>query len=126
YVLSPKPATEQPLEHHRIVAERPRDNPPLERTAAAVYFTRGRASRVRRRGRSTALRYASLLALYELGEVLLQAKLLLLSLGHETKPMSWTSPKGLLGHLLRLRQARPQPPLSRSRSVHWRLVRRAL
>jgi hypothetical protein len=29
-------------------------NPPLERTAAAVYFTCGRASRVRRRGRSTA------------------------------------------------------------------------
>jgi len=33
------------------------DNPPLERTAGAVYFTGGRASRVRRRGRSTALRY---------------------------------------------------------------------
>ena len=32
-------------------------NPPLERTAAAVYFTCGRASRVRRRGRSTASRY---------------------------------------------------------------------
>jgi hypothetical protein len=30
----------------------------LERTAAAVYFTGGRASRVRRRGRSTALRWA--------------------------------------------------------------------
>ncbi len=29
----------------------------LERTAAAVYFTCGRASHVRRRGRSTALRY---------------------------------------------------------------------
>jgi hypothetical protein len=29
----------------------------LERTAAAVYFTCGRASRVRRRGRSTAFRY---------------------------------------------------------------------
>jgi len=29
----------------------------LERTAAAVYFTCGRASRVRRRRRSTALRY---------------------------------------------------------------------
>ena len=36
----------------------PPPNPPLERTAAAVYFTCGRASRVRRRGRSTALRYA--------------------------------------------------------------------
>src|SRR6059058_4697492 len=36
---------------------RPTYNPPLERTAAAVYFTCGRASRVRRRGRSTALRY---------------------------------------------------------------------
>jgi hypothetical protein len=35
------------------------DNPPLERTAAAVYFTCGRASRVRRRGRSTALRYVA-------------------------------------------------------------------
>src|SRR3954468_19978686 len=35
------------------------NNPPLDRTAAAVYFTRGRASRVRRRGRSTALRYSS-------------------------------------------------------------------
>src|SRR6478609_2471631 len=34
-------------------------NTPLERTAAAVYFTCGRASRVRRRGRSTALRYAA-------------------------------------------------------------------
>src|SRR5262245_58557920 len=34
-----------------------RTNPPLERTAAAVQFTCGRASRVRRRGRSTALRY---------------------------------------------------------------------
>jgi len=33
------------------------DNPPLERTAAAVYFVCGRALRVRRRGRSTALRY---------------------------------------------------------------------
>jgi hypothetical protein len=33
------------------------DNPPLERTAAAVYFTCGRASRVRRRGRSTASRH---------------------------------------------------------------------
>src|SRR4051794_25973219 len=33
------------------------DNPPLEWTAAAVYFSCGRASRVRRRGRSTALRY---------------------------------------------------------------------
>jgi hypothetical protein len=32
-------------------------DPPQERTAAAVYFTCGRASRVRRRGRSTALRY---------------------------------------------------------------------
>ncbi len=37
----------------------PRNNPPLERTAAAVDFTCGRASRVRRRGRSTALRYAA-------------------------------------------------------------------
>jgi hypothetical protein len=36
-----------------------RDNPPLHWTAAAVYFTCGRASRVRRRGRSTALRYAA-------------------------------------------------------------------
>ena len=36
----------------------PQPNPPLERTAAAVYFTCGRASRVRRRGRSTALRWA--------------------------------------------------------------------
>jgi hypothetical protein len=36
-----------------------RNNPPLERTAAAVYFTCGRASRVRRRGRSTALRYSA-------------------------------------------------------------------
>jgi hypothetical protein len=35
---------------------RPPHNLPLERTAAAVYFTCGRASRVRRRGRSTALR----------------------------------------------------------------------
>jgi len=35
------------------------DNPPLERTAAAVYFNCGRASRVRRRGRSTALRYSA-------------------------------------------------------------------
>src|SRR5579884_2315147 len=35
------------------------NNPPLERTAAAAYFTCGRASRVRRRGRSTALRYTS-------------------------------------------------------------------
>ena len=34
-------------------------NHPLERTAAAVYFTCGRASRVRRRGRSTALRYVA-------------------------------------------------------------------
>lgn len=33
------------------------DNPPLERTAAAVYFTCGGASRVCRRGRSTAFRY---------------------------------------------------------------------
>ena len=39
-------------------ATRPRHNPPLERTAAAVYFTCGRASRVCRRGRSTALRQA--------------------------------------------------------------------
>jgi hypothetical protein len=31
----------------------------LERTAAAVYFTRGRSSRVRRRGRSTAFRYSA-------------------------------------------------------------------
>src|SRR3954463_14110979 len=31
-------------------------NPPLERTAAAVYFICGWTSRVRRRGRSTALR----------------------------------------------------------------------
>ena len=37
--------------------KRKRDNPPLERTAAAVYFICGRASRVRRRGRSTAFRY---------------------------------------------------------------------
>ena len=37
----------------------PPHNPPLERTAAAVYFTCDRASRVRRRGRSTALRYAA-------------------------------------------------------------------
>jgi hypothetical protein len=36
----------------------PPHNPPLERTAAAVYFTCGRASRVRRRVRSTAFRYA--------------------------------------------------------------------
>ena len=35
-------------------------NPPLERTAAAVYFTCGRASRVRRRGRSTAIRYPAM------------------------------------------------------------------
>ena len=34
-------------------------NPPLERTAAAVYFFCGRASRVRRLGRSTALRYSA-------------------------------------------------------------------
>ena len=34
-----------------------RDNPPLERTAAAVCFFCGRASRVRRRGRSTAFRW---------------------------------------------------------------------
>src|SRR5688500_16956092 len=40
-------------------AVRPPHNPPLERTAAAVYFTCGRASRVRRRGRSTASRYAT-------------------------------------------------------------------
>src|SRR5205823_6605866 len=33
------------------------NNPPLERTAAGVYFTGGRASRERRRGRSTAFRY---------------------------------------------------------------------
>jgi hypothetical protein len=36
------------------------DNQPLERTAAAVYFTGGRLARVRRRGRSTALRYPAL------------------------------------------------------------------
>src|SRR3954463_6964788 len=41
-------------------AERARDNTPLERPAAAVYFTCGRASRVRRRGRSTALRYPAM------------------------------------------------------------------
>src|SRR5262245_1950647 len=41
----------------RTLAVRPPDNPPLERTAAAVYFVCGRASRVRRRGRSMALRY---------------------------------------------------------------------
>src|SRR5438874_1787727 len=35
-------------------------NPPLERTAAAVYFTCRRASRVRRRGRSTAFRYSAM------------------------------------------------------------------
>ncbi len=35
------------------------DNPPLKRTAAAVYFTCRRASRVRRRGRSTGLRYTA-------------------------------------------------------------------
>jgi len=38
----------------------PPHNPPLERTAAAVYFDCGRASRVRRRGRSTALRYPAM------------------------------------------------------------------
>jgi uncharacterized protein YtpQ (UPF0354 family) len=37
-----------------------RANPPLERTAAAVYVTCGRASRVRRHGRSTALRYPAM------------------------------------------------------------------
>src|SRR6185369_6785566 len=36
--------------------QRMKDNPPLEGTSAAVYFTCGRASRVRRRGRSTAFR----------------------------------------------------------------------
>src|SRR5438874_2326425 len=40
-------------------ATRPLNNPPLERTAAAVYFSCGRSSRVRRRGRSAALRYAA-------------------------------------------------------------------
>src|SRR6059058_2322583 len=39
---------------------RPTYNPPLERTAAAVYFTCGRASRGRRRGRSTAFRYPAM------------------------------------------------------------------
>src|SRR5688572_24641436 len=38
--------------------DRPPNNPPLER-AAAVDFSCGRASRVRRRGRSTAPRYAA-------------------------------------------------------------------
>jgi hypothetical protein len=41
----------------RLVAARLLHNQPLERTAAAVYFICDRASRVRRRGRSTALRY---------------------------------------------------------------------
>src|SRR4051794_27141018 len=41
----------------RGATRKKRHNPPLERTAAAVYFTCGRASRGRRRGRSTALRY---------------------------------------------------------------------
>src|SRR5688500_11915040 len=50
----------------RLVIGRTADNPPLERTAAAVYFTCGRASRVRRRGRSTALRYAPRCAHYRL------------------------------------------------------------
>ncbi len=40
-------------------ADRPPHNHPLERTAAAVNFTCGRTSRVRRRSRSTALRYAA-------------------------------------------------------------------
>jgi hypothetical protein len=41
-------------------------NPPLERPAAAVYFACGQASRVRRRGRSTALRYpaSTLMTIY--------------------------------------------------------------
>ena len=38
------------------------DNPPLERTAAAVYFTCGRASRCRRRGRSRVVRVKALTA----------------------------------------------------------------
>ena len=38
------------------------DNPPLERTVAAVYFIRGRASRAR--SRSTVLRYAAEITLY--------------------------------------------------------------
>src|SRR5215471_11993977 len=42
------------------------DNPPLERTAAAVYFVCGRASRVRRRGRSTAFRYPPWTMSYDL------------------------------------------------------------
>src|SRR5688572_2981229 len=42
-------------------ANRPLNNPPLERTAAAVYFSCGRASLVRRRGRSTASRYPPML-----------------------------------------------------------------
>lgn len=41
-------------DRHRAVAY-----PALEQTAAAVYFTCRRASRVRRRGRSTASRYAA-------------------------------------------------------------------
>src|SRR4051794_21807265 len=35
------------------------NNPPLEQTAATVYFTCGRGSRVLRSGRSTALRYGA-------------------------------------------------------------------
>src|SRR5207248_2576790 len=42
-----------------VERSRRRHNPPLERTAAAVYFSWGRASRVRRRGRLTAFRYAA-------------------------------------------------------------------
>jgi hypothetical protein len=38
------------------IAARAMENPPLERTAAAVYLIRGRTSRVRRRGRSTSSR----------------------------------------------------------------------
>ena len=42
-----------------LVCEFVPPNPSLERTAAAVYFTCGRASRVRHHGRSTALRSAA-------------------------------------------------------------------
>ena len=45
-----------------------RHSTPLERTAAAVYFTCGRASRVRRRGRSTAVRYLAMVILAEISD----------------------------------------------------------
>jgi len=44
-------------EADRTAARGESRNPPLERTAAAVYFICGRASRLCRRGRSTARRY---------------------------------------------------------------------